>query len=154
MDEDASLKKRNLYLYMCIALATLVGALSVSTSIIWLDRHNKIEDARRQQLDQARDVWARYDSGIAACERGNTLRIQVNDLVAANKAVNGLLVEFFDTSVKLRRQLGQPELAKKALDAREQIRRVAKRTKQADLVNCATVIPIPSVLRPPPMEGT
>lgn len=142
--------KSSRLLYAVIVVSGILAMVLVSASIVWLDHHRTIEETNRARVAAAREAWSRYDSSVAACQRGNKLRRTVNDLVGATDALNELLIQFFDSSVRLRRQLGQPALAKDAVEARERIREIATRTHEAKIVDCLTTIPTPISSRPQP----
>lgn len=136
-------------------LAGAFCALSVSSAIVYLhDQNLKAERdkaavlaAKVQRLQDQND-WDRYDAQIAACERGNALRLKLDDLAQAEKALNSLLVQFFDSSVRLRKKAGLPGLAKEAIKARETIRKVARKVKNFPPVDCRSVIVPPIHPRP------
>lgn len=142
-------------LFLVLTVSAAIGVLGVVGTIVYLDHQAQVADAQQQRRErdhlatvQAVDAWARYDSALAACRRGNDLRRKVNSLADAVRGVNELLVEYFDSSAAFRQRSGQPGLAKEAAEARETIRDVAEHVTDASIVHCQVVIPAPLVLRP------
>lgn len=98
---------------------------------------------------QARDAWARYDTAISACERGNVLREQVAGLRDGVLSLNTILAAFMDRSAELRALAERDVAAREALKARDRIREIADSLPAVELVNCAEAVPVPFVARPP-----
>lgn len=133
-----------------VGAAIMLGAgLIFALSVIDNRRSDDLQTAQqRLALDQAIDAWARYDTGVAACERGNVIRERQKDLISLTKAVNAILAAFLDTSAAFRKSAGQDAAAIESIQARNEIRRLSATLKPIPQVDCPNAIPRPTMQRP------
>jgi hypothetical protein len=121
-----------------------------------LDENRRSSDRKAREAlrqSQAYDAWARYDSSLIACQRGNVLRFVTNEQNVAIGQIVVVLEAFFEGSISLRESSGKPGLAEDADRARKQIKEIAERLPVIPIVNCVGETTKPQSPRPPPIVG-
>ena len=134
--------------YLGIALLIFVAVIEFSERTE--ERLNTAQTLAETELKdaQAKDAWARYDTAIAACNRGNIVRGQIETLRDNVVQMNVIFAAFFDRSAELRMLAERDDAAREALVARNRIRQIAETLQPVKLINCNAAIQAPFVPRP------
>lgn len=101
-------------------------------------------------MEQHRDAWARFDSAMDSCLRGNVIRQELHRVAAAQRVTAATLAAFLETSAAFRRAEGREALAKESDAAAALLNEVAGRLNPPTTVRCVDVIDRPPYERPKP----
>ena len=134
--------------YLGIALLIFVYVIQFTDDVNEKLRRQNAATVVRLEQAQARDAWARYDTALGACQRGNVVRGQIDDLRDGVVQLNVILAAFMDQNAALQELAERDQAAKQALQARNRIAMIAAELPQIALNNCAAIVPKPFVPRP------
>lgn len=154
-DKQATWSSQWLFVpYLGIALLIFVYVIQFTDDVNEkLQRQNALAVMRLEQA-QARDAWARYDTALGGCQRGNIVRQQIDDLRDGVVQLNVILATFMDRNAALLELAERDASARQALQARNRIAEIAADLPQVEQNDCDLIVPKPFVPRPAAQSPT